>query len=110
VLAFFATRGKGCIAQLDALEAARARVPGVTFAAIAIRGDRGAVRSLIRAHRWRFGVGYDRDGALAGAFAVQVCPQLTFARRGGRVAQTTFGRLGVAGLVARARRLTTPAP
>jgi len=35
---------------------------------------------------------------------------LLVARRGGRVAQTTFGRLGVADLVARARRLTTPAP
>jgi hypothetical protein len=105
VLAFFATRGKGCVAQLDALEQARAQVPGVQFAAIAIRGDRGALRALVRDHGWRFPVGYDRDGALANAFAVQVCPQITFARRGGRVAATTFGRLGVADLTARARRL-----
>jgi hypothetical protein len=105
VLAFFATRGKGCVAQLDALEQARARVPGVRFAAIAIRGDRGAIRRLVREHGWRFDVGYDRDGALANAFAVQVCPQITFARRGGRVVETTFGRLDARDLAARARRL-----
>jgi hypothetical protein len=106
VLAFFATRGKGCVAQLDALEQARAQVPGVQFAAIAIRGDRDGLRSVIRDHGWRFPVGYDRDGALANAFAVQVCPQITFARRGGRVAETTFGRLGTRDLMAKARRLT----
>jgi hypothetical protein len=106
VLAFFATRGKGCVEQLDALEAARRRTPGVRFAAIAIRGDRGALRSLIREHRWGFPVGYDRDGALASAYAVQVCPQITFARAGGRVAETTFGRLGAAELAVKARRLT----
>jgi hypothetical protein len=105
VLAFFATRAKGCIAQLDALEQARAQVPGVQFAAIAIRGDRDGLRTLIREHGWRFPVGYDRDGALANAFAVQVCPQITFARRGGRVAETTFGRLDTRDLTAKARGL-----
>jgi hypothetical protein len=106
VLAFFATRGKGCVAELDALETARRRTPGVRFAAVAIRGDRDALRTLIREHRWGFDVGYDRDGALANLYAVQVCPQITFARAGGRVAETTFGRLGAADVAARARRLT----
>jgi hypothetical protein len=105
VLAFFATRGKQCIQQLDAMERVRASTPGVQFAAIAIRGDRDDVRSLIRHHRWRFAVGYDRDGALANAYHVQVCPQLTFARRGGRVAETTFGELATGTLAAKARRL-----
>jgi hypothetical protein len=105
VLAFFATRGKGCVGELDALERARAQVPGVRFAAIAIRGQRSAVRKLIHEHGWRFPVGYDRDGALANAFGVQVCPQITFARAGGRVAETTFGSLGADGLTVRARRL-----
>jgi hypothetical protein len=36
---------------------------------------------------------------------VQVCPQLTFAHRGGRVMETTFGALAPAALVAKARRL-----
>jgi hypothetical protein len=107
VLAFFATRGKGCIQQLDVMERVRAQTPGVQFAAIAIRGDRDDLRALVRRHGWRFGVGYDRDGALSAAFHVQVCPQLTFARRGGRVVETTFGELKAPILAAKARRLAT---
>jgi hypothetical protein len=107
VLAFFTTRGKECIAQLDAMERVRARTPGVQFAAIAIRGDRDDVRRLIRRHGWRFDVGYDRDGALSAAFHVQVCPQLTFARRGGRVVETTFGELTAPALASKARRLAS---
>jgi len=108
VLAFFVTRGSKCIAQLDAMERARRATPGVTFAAIAIRGNRGDVRTLVRRHRWGFAVGYDRDGALSNAFHVQVCPQITYARTGGRVVTTTFGELGPAALAARARSLTRP--
>jgi hypothetical protein len=105
VLAFFATRGRNCVAQLDALERVRARVPAVQFAAVAIRGARDGIRALIREHRWTFPVGYDRDGALAEAYHVQVCPQITFARRGGRVQETTFGTLDDVALAGKARRL-----
>ena len=105
VLAFFAIRSRECIAQLDAMQRVRTQLPGVQLAAIAIRGDRGDLRKLVRRHGWSFPVGYDRDGALSNAYHVQVCPQLTFARRGGRVVQTTFGTLAPAKLVAQARNL-----
>ena len=105
VLAFFAIRSRECIAQLDAMQRVRTQLPGVQLAAIAIRGDRGDLRKLVRRHGWSFPVGYDRDGALSNAYHVQVCPQLTFARRGGRVMETTFGTLAPAELVAKARRL-----
>jgi hypothetical protein len=105
VLAFFAIRSRDCIAQLDAMQRVRARLPGVQLAAIAIRGDRGDLRQLVARHGWRFPVGYDRDGALSNAYHVQVCPQLTFARRGGRVVETTFGALAPAALVAKAGEL-----
>jgi hypothetical protein len=105
VLAFFAIRSRTCIAQLDAMQRVRAQLPGVQLAAIAIRGDRGDLRKLVARHGWSFPVGYDRDGALSNAYHVQVCPQLTFARRGGRVVETTFGALKPAELVAQARRL-----
>jgi hypothetical protein len=85
VLAFFAIRSRDCIAQLDAMQRVRPQLPGVQLAAIAIR--------------------YDRDGALSNAYHVQVCPQLTFARRGGRVVETTFGKLAPADLVRKAREL-----
>jgi hypothetical protein len=107
VLAFFTDRNRECVAEIDALQRASAQLPGVRLAAIAIRGDRDDLRALVRNHGWTFPVGYDRDGALSNAYHVQVCPQLTFARRGGRVAETTFGKLGTGDLVAKARRLTT---
>jgi hypothetical protein len=98
VLAFLATRGARCTGELDALERERARHPGVQFAAVAIRGDRGELRALVRRHRWRFPVGWDRDGILANVYGVAVCPQLTFALPGGRVTATTLGELRAAAL------------
>jgi hypothetical protein len=98
VLAFLATRGARCTGELDALERERARHPGVQFAAVAIRGDRGELRALVRRHRWRFPVGWDRDGVLANLYRVAVCPQLTYALPGGRVTATTIGELGGARL------------
>jgi hypothetical protein len=105
VLAFFTVRNRECVAEIDAMQSVRARLPGVQMAAIAIRGDRDDLRDLVRRHGWSFPVGYDRDGALANAYHVQVCPQLTFAHRGGAVMETTFGKLLPAELVTKARRL-----
>jgi hypothetical protein len=98
VLAFLATRGARCTGELDALERERARHPGVQFAAVAIRGDRGELRALVRRHRWRFPVGWDRDGILANLYGVAVCPHLTFALPGGRVTATTVGEVRAADL------------
>lgn len=91
VLAFLATRGGDCSPQLDRLEQLRRRFRRVQVAAVAIRGDRGALRALIRRHGWRFPVGYDRDGALAGLYGVAVCPQITYAYPGGVVRDTVLG-------------------
>jgi hypothetical protein len=106
VLAFFVIRDGKCVSQLDAMQRVAAQVPAVRFAAIAIRGGRDDLRAMVRRHHWSFPVGYDRDGALANAYHVQVCPQLTFARRGGAVAATTFGQLAPDALAAKARSLT----
>jgi peroxiredoxin len=105
VLAFFTVRNGECIDQVDALDRARAQLPGVQVAAIAIRGERDALRKLVAEHRWTIPIGYDRDGALSNAYHVQVCPQITFARRGGTVAETTFGTVPAREVVAKARRL-----
>ena len=97
-LAFFATRGASCESQLDRLQALRSAVPKVGVAAVAIKGDRDALRRTIRGHRWTFPVGYDRDGVLANLYGVAVCPQITLADRGGRVRKTLIGKVSVAGL------------
>ena len=87
----------------------RARHPGVQFAAVAIRGDRGDVRKLVRSRGWGFPVGYDRDGVTANLYGVAVCPQVTFALPGGRVFGTSLGELDARELDARVRRLETRA-
>jgi hypothetical protein len=104
LVVFFTTAG-GCIAQLDRVERVRRSLPGLSVAAIAVRGSRSELRRRLSAHRLGFPVGYDRDGALANLYHVQVCPQMTFATPGGRVSATTFGRLSEPALATRVRRL-----
>jgi hypothetical protein len=105
VLVFTATRGSQCIHQLDVIERLRARLPGVAFAAVAIRGDRGDLRKLTRRHGWGFPVAYDHDGALANVYGIAVCPQLTFIRRDGHVADTAVGVVEAPELMRRVRAL-----
>lgn len=109
VLAFFTSAGK-CVKQLDTLQALAPRFPQVRFAAVAERGDRGALRRLVRSHGWTFPVAQDRDGAVANLYGVAVCPTLVFATRGGRVRETAIGVQNPAALARRVRPLlTTPA-
>ena len=70
-----------------------ARHPGLKLAAVSIRGGRGELRRLVRTHRWRFPVAWDRDGILANLFGVAVCPAITYVLPGGRVQGTSVGRL-----------------
>ena len=83
----------------------RPRFPGVRFAAVAVRGDRGALRTLIRRRGWTFPIGYDRDGAVANLYGVAVCPTIVFAYPGRRTMLTDFGYLGDGKLAARVRQL-----
>jgi len=105
VLAFFATRGAECSRELDALDDVRKRHPGVGFAAVAVRGDRGDIRDLVKTRRWGFPVAYDNDGILANAYGVAVCPQITYALPGGVVTDTSLGELGARGIDARVKAL-----
>jgi hypothetical protein len=93
VLAFLATRGTKCTRQLDLLERARAAHPDVQIAAVAIRGDRGDLRALVRSHGWRFPVAYDHDGILANLLGVAVCPLIVYALPGGVVRESTVGEI-----------------
>jgi AhpC/TSA family len=93
VLAFFATKSDRCEQQVDVLERVRRRYPDVAFAAVSVRGDRGEVRRIVRRRKWGMPVGYDHDGAVSNAYAVAICPTITFARRDGKVAETSFSLL-----------------
>jgi hypothetical protein len=87
--------------QIDALERVRSRFPAIGVAAVSVRGERNEVRREVRRHGWRMPVGYDRDGAVTNAYAVAICPTITFAARGGKVVSTSFSLLGEAALVKR---------
>lgn len=91
VLAFLTESSDRCVAELDAMRQVAPRFPQVSFAAVAVRGDRGDLRRLVRQHRWRFPVAQDRDGAVANLYGVAICPTVVFAHRGGRVMQTALG-------------------
>jgi hypothetical protein len=90
VIAFVATRSETCDRQVDALDRVRERYPDVSFAAVAIRGDRDDLRKLIRRRGWGLPVAYDSDGAVANAYAVAICPTVTFAYEGGKVEGTAL--------------------
>ena len=110
VLTFFITRGGSeCRRELDVMQRLRPRFPGVRFAAVAVRGDRGALRTLIRRRGWTFPIGYDRDGAVANLYGVAVCPTIVFAYPGRRTMLTDFGYLGEAKFAARVRGLEAAA-
>jgi hypothetical protein len=105
VLAFTAARSSTCDRQVDALERARSRYPGVQFAAVAIRGDRDDLRALIRRRGWTLPVAYDHDGGVANAYAVAICPTVTFAYRGGKVEGTSLTLIEGQALRARIEKL-----
>jgi hypothetical protein len=105
VLAFFATRSERCEDQVDVLERVRRRYPDVGFAAVSVRGSRGDVRKLVRERKWGMPVGYDHDGAVSNAYAVAVCPTITFAGRDGKVDSTSFSLLEEAALAKRVEAL-----
>jgi peroxiredoxin len=107
VMIFMATKGSECIRQLDIVQRLQPRFEGVAFAAVSIRGSRGDLKRLTRNHHWTFPVAYDHDGILANLYGIAVCPQLTFIRRNGRVADTAVGLVQPAELTRRVRALGT---
>jgi hypothetical protein len=84
VLALFVDAG-GCTRILDELQQLAPSFPTVRFAAVAIEGDRAALRRLVRTQRLTLPVGLDSDGAVGSLYKVLSCPQVDFAYPGGIV-------------------------
>lgn len=91
VLAFLTDSADRCVAALDALDVVASRHRDVSFAAVAIRGDRDELRKLVRERGWDVPVAHDRDGAVANLYGVAVCPTVVLARRGGTVLRSVIG-------------------
>ncbi len=82
VLALFVNSGS-CAHVLTEMQTLTATFPDVGFAAVSIKGDRGALRALARSQRLTFPIGIDEEGTLAALYKLASCPQLTFALPGG---------------------------
>jgi hypothetical protein len=105
VLALF-INGGGCRTVVGQLDALSREFPHVNFAAVAIRGDRGALRTRVLREGWRIPVGYDRDGVLASLYRVATCPQVSFIYPGGAVqSKSLLGTPSLAQLRARVQAL-----
>lgn len=105
VLTFFAEPEERCDEQVDRIDRVAARYPDVGFAAVAIGGDRDDLRRRVRERGWALPVGHDRDGAVANAYGVAVCPTIVFAGADGTVTSTALGALGADALARRVAAL-----
>ena len=101
VLALFPTSAEKCRSVLEQFERIAPRHPDVAFVAVGSLGDR---EDLTR-RAWSYPVGWDPEGGVFSVYGVVECPQITFARRGGAVVETTRSALTDAGLEARVERL-----
>jgi hypothetical protein len=99
-LAIFPTEATECRAVVDQFDRVAQQADGVQLVAVGSRGDRA---DLGRGHA--FPVGWDKDGAVASLYGLVGCPQITFARRGGEVVESTRRQLTDRELVLRLRRL-----
>jgi hypothetical protein len=106
LISFWFSRGGDCVTQQDAVDAAYRRYGGrVGFLSVDIRDDRDTVRDLIREHRWRMPVGYDRDGAVASLYRVGGCPTFAYVYPGGTLHNASIGNLSAEQLGRRLRDL-----
>jgi hypothetical protein len=85
VLALFVD-SSSCPEVLSDMQALASQFPGVGFAGVAIKGERGSLLKLMRERGLtRVQVGFDSEGVLTGLYKVASCPQVSFVLPGGVV-------------------------
>ncbi len=85
VLALFVEAGS-CPDVLSQMQTLTSTFPAVNFAAVALKGDRRPLLTLMRKRGLRsVQVAFDSDGILAGLYKVASCPQVSFVLPGGTV-------------------------
>lgn len=110
VLALFVDGGS-CAGVLADMQALAREFPGVGFAAVAIKGERAALRKLIRTRGLDdVQVGLDLEGVLVDLYGVASCPQISFVLPGGVVqSPALLSRPPLGGLRARVAELVADA-
>lgn len=92
ILTFWNTTKGQCAAQVAQLDRLAARSKTLNVAAVAFDQSAAEVREYLSSRKWTLPVPIDRDGAVAGLYAVAGCPS-TFFIRGGTVTGVKLGRL-----------------
>jgi hypothetical protein len=106
VISFWFSEGGGCVEQQDVVSQVFERYRGrVAFLSLDVRDDRESVRELVREHRWRMPVGFDRDGAVAALYRVGGCPTFAYVYPGGTLQSASIGDLTAEQLGARVEAL-----
>jgi hypothetical protein len=106
VLVFASIEDGGSRQELDTVARVRKRFPGVGFAGIMLRGNRGDAKRAARERGWDFPLGYDRHADVAAAYGVKSLPAIVFADDRRRIAApTVYRKLTGPQLAARVRRL-----
>ncbi len=110
VLALFVDSGS-CPEVLGEMQTLASAFPTVSFAAVAIKGERDSLRALIRKRGLTsVQVGFDSDGILASLYKVASCPQVSFVLPGGVVqSPALLDTPSLQALRARIAELTTAA-
>jgi hypothetical protein len=91
VLGFFVPGVSQCDREVDTMERLSSTFRGVQFVAVAASSSKASTAKDVRSHHWTIPVAYDRDGALAQVYGVELCPMLELAYRGGVVRSLLFG-------------------
>jgi peroxiredoxin len=91
VIGFFVPGVAQCDREVSTLQALAPRFHSVQFVAVAASSAKATAARDVRKHKWTLPVAYDRDGALAQVYGVELCPMLELAYRGGVVRSLLFG-------------------
>jgi hypothetical protein len=91
VIGFFVPGVGQCDHEVTTLQALASRFKDVQFVAVAASSSQATTAKDVRKHHWTIPVAYDRDGALAELYGVELCPMLELAKRGGTVRSLLFG-------------------
>jgi AhpC/TSA family len=91
VLGFFVPGVTVCEREVNTMQELSKRFRSVQFVAVAASSSKATTAKEVRSHHWTIPVAYDRDGALAQVYGVELCPMLELAERGGVVRSLLFG-------------------
>jgi hypothetical protein len=106
ILMFWNSTKGECVGDVSTLDAFASAHPKVNAAAVAFDQKEAEVRKFVGGKPWKLPIPIDRDGAVAGMYAVAGCPSTFFAHDG----TITEVKLGVLSAEQLARGLTVRGP